>query len=85
MNISPEQMESIQYQQEHYNDDRRGLLNGTIWALWGLAVVVLILRFYAKKVVRSKFKAEDVFILLGMVRLNNVEGIHKTDQLNSCL
>lgn len=65
--MSPEQIASFQYQQENYNDDQRGPVLGTIWSLWVVAVIALVLRFRAKSIMHGKFKLEDILILLGMV------------------
>jgi hypothetical protein len=67
MDMPPEQVASIQYQLQHLNDDRRPVVNGACWALWGLAVVAMGLRFYAKRITQSGFKLEDTLLLLGMV------------------
>lgn len=65
--MSPEQLASIQYQMENLDDDRRPVILGASWALWGLALIALGLRFYAQRMVRNGFKPEDGLILLAIV------------------
>lgn len=65
--MSPEQMASFQYQQQHFDDDRRSVLIGTSWSLWALATVAIGLRFYAKRIMRSRLSPEDGLVLLGLV------------------
>lgn len=65
--LTPAQLASFKYQQEHITEDRRGVLIGACSALWALALVALCLRFYAKKILRSKYEHDDGLIILGFV------------------
>ena len=79
-NLSPEQLASIQYQMEHWDDDRRPTVVFCAWFLYGLAVLAVALRFYAKSMVRNGFRIEDGLILLGLVRDAVRENILGTDE-----
>lgn len=68
MDMSPEQIASFRYQQEHISDDRRQVIYAVTWILWCLAVTAFFLRFYAQRMERSSFKPEDGFVVLGLVR-----------------
>jgi hypothetical protein len=65
---NPELEASIKFQLEHWNDDRRPAIITSGWVLYILAVVAVILRFYAKRLIRNSFKAEDGLILAALVR-----------------
>lgn len=65
--MPPELIASLQYQQEHIDEDRTGTLVGVTWSLWTLAVVAVVLRFYAERMMRSPFRYHDMLILLGLV------------------
>lgn len=65
--MPPELLAALQYQKEHITDDHRALLIGIAWALWILAVIALVLRFYAERMVRTPFKYHDALIVLGLV------------------
>lgn len=62
-NMPPEQIASIQYQLANADDDRSGVIYASTWALWFLAFVGILLRFYAKRIVNSGFLWEDGTIL----------------------
>jgi hypothetical protein len=65
--MSPELQASIKYQFEHWGDDRRPAIITSGWVLYILAVVAVILRFYAKRLIRNSFKVEDGLILGALV------------------
>jgi hypothetical protein len=70
---NPELEASIKFQLEHWNDDRRPAIITSGWVLYILAVVAVILRFYAKRLIRNSFKAEDGLILAALVRSRSKE------------
>ncbi len=76
-NMPPEQVASIQYQLEHIHDNRQAVINGAGWSLWIAAIIAILLRFYAKSMIRSKFKAEDGTILVALVSLHREISIHE--------
>jgi hypothetical protein len=65
--MSPELEASIKYQTEHWGDDRRPAIITSGWVLYALAVIAVILRFYAKRLIRNNFKVEDALILVALV------------------
>ncbi len=65
--MSPELLASLQYQKENIDDDRRAMVIGISWALWVLAVVALVLRFYAERMIKNRFKYHDALIIFGLV------------------
>ena len=73
--LTPTQLASFQYQQEHITDDCRPLLIGACAGLWAVVALAVCLRFYAKRIVRSKYQHEDGMILIGLVWSLIVQGI----------
>ncbi|ERF74577.1 hypothetical protein EPUS_00707 [Endocarpon pusillum Z07020] len=67
MGMSPEQIASFRYQQEHISDDLRPVVYAVTWILWCWAVTATFLRFYAQRMVRSTIKPEDGFVVLGLL------------------
>lgn len=68
MDMSPEQIASFRYQQEHISDDLRPVVYAVTWILWFLAATAICLRLYAQRMERSNFKPQDGLVVLGLVR-----------------
>lgn len=67
MDLPPEQLASIQYQQENITDSRIPEMIGVAVALWALATVAVAGRFYAERMLRNRFKLHDALIVAGLV------------------
>lgn len=83
--MPPEQIASIQHQLEHIDDNRQAVILGAGWSLWVAAIIAIVLRFYAKSMIRSKFKADDGMILIALVSLHRVRSIRQTNWFDSSL
>ena len=50
------------------DEDRGPLLKGTTWAITGAAVVVVILRLFARTIMRNSAGFDDVLMVIALVR-----------------
>ncbi len=75
--MPPALVASLQYQQEHIEDDRTALLIEITWFLWTLAVIAVGLRFYAERMMRNRFKHHDALIILGLVWRSLCGPVHR--------
>ena len=80
-NMPPGLIASLEYQKQHIEDDRTGLLIGLSWALFTLAAIAVALRLYAQRIVRNQFRLSDALILLGLVSLSTPPFCHANSKL----
>lgn len=69
MDLPPEQLAAIQYQQENIADNRIPEMLGVAVSFWTLATVAVAGRFYAERMLRNRFKLHDALIVAGLVWL----------------